>query len=74
MRYNVKVSVDGDAEKIAKCFEVEQVKQDRSGFTVKKNDDGVLIEVQADDSTALRATLNSISKLLNVYENMMKVK
>lgn len=73
MRYRAEIKINGDAEKIIECFEPELSKKDRSSFDIKKQKDHVLIEVEASDSVALRATLNAITKLLTVYENIEKV-
>ena len=73
MKYSSEIKVTGDIDKIIKCFEPEVGKKDRSSFNIKKEKNHALIEIDASDSVALRATLNSITKLLTVYENMEKV-
>jgi len=72
MRYEAVIKVFGDPEKITKCFAVEVSKQDRSEFTIDKKDDHVVFDVKAADPVALRAILNSISKLLSVYEQVVE--
>ncbi|MBD3248932.1 hypothetical protein GF336_02700 [Candidatus Woesearchaeota archaeon] len=64
----------GEPEKLIDCFKPEIKKGDRSKFDIKENERSVVFEVSAKDSTALRATLNSISKLLIVYEKINEVK
>jgi tRNA threonylcarbamoyladenosine modification (KEOPS) complex Pcc1 subunit len=74
MNYTAEIKVYGDAEKLARCFEPELGKKEgRSEFAVKKHKDHIAFEVLAADSVALRATLNSIAKLLAVYENIAKI-
>ena len=70
MKYSALLKVYGDVDSIFKCFEPETAERDRSGFKIKKEKDHVLFEVSSQDSVALRATLNSITKLLTVYEKV----
>ena len=73
MKYETEIKVYGDVEKIAKVFKPEINKKDRAEFKIKKQKDHVLFEISAKDSVALRATLNSITKLLTVYEKIEKL-
>lgn len=73
MKYSVALKVQGDVEKIAKCFEPEMAKKDRAEFKLRKEKDYVLFEIEAKDSAALRATFNSVTKLLTVYEKIEQV-
>ena len=61
---------DKNPEKIFKAFQPEISKRDRSGFSIVKEKDHLKFLVEAKDSVALRATLNSITKLLTVYEKV----
>jgi tRNA threonylcarbamoyladenosine modification (KEOPS) complex Pcc1 subunit len=61
---------DKDSEKLFQIFQPEISKKDRSGFDLKKEKDGLRFMIEAKDSVALRATLNSITKLLTVYEKV----
>jgi len=74
MKLKAEIKAFGDPEVIYDCFKSEQKEQDRSRFQIKKEKDGVLFLVEANDSIALRATLNSITKLLTVYEKVRSVK
>ncbi len=74
MRYKAEITFDCDDKLIKKCFESEQSEGDRSGFKIEESARGVKFLVEADDSVALRATLNSITKLLTVYEKMENIK
>ena len=62
------VVYDKDPDKLLKVFGPEVSKKDRSGFDIKESKGKVTFLVSARDSVALRATLNSITKLLTVYE------
>lgn len=74
MNLKAQIKAFGDPKVIYECFQVEQKEQDRSKFEIKKEEDGVLFLVEANDSVALRATLNSITKLLTVYEKIKGIK
>lgn len=52
--------------------ELENSKRDRSLFSIKKKKDSVEIHISAQDSVALRATQNNITKLLTVYEKLQE--
>jgi len=74
MKLKAEIKAFGNPETIYECFQSEQKEQDRSKFRIKKEKEGVLFLVEADDSIALRATLNSITKLLTVYEKIKEIK
>lgn len=68
MKYEAVIKVLGVPENLFKAFALEKGKFARSSFDLVKKDGSVEFVVEADDPTALRTTLNSITKLLNVYE------
>ena len=70
MKLTAEIKVLGDGEKLYLCFEPEQNNQKRSNFKLIKKEDGVVFEIKAEDSTALRATMNGITKLITVYEKV----
>jgi tRNA threonylcarbamoyladenosine modification (KEOPS) complex Pcc1 subunit len=76
MIYSAKIRVCKNPAIIYKCFisESKSLKTDRSNYTIKKYKDYVEFDIKAKDSIALRATLNSITKLLTVYEKIEKLK
>jgi tRNA threonylcarbamoyladenosine modification (KEOPS) complex Pcc1 subunit len=74
MECSAKVFAKGDPEKLYECLAPEDTKFDRSSFTVKKTEEGVEFDVKAKDAVALRATLNSISQLLIIFEGASKPK
>jgi tRNA threonylcarbamoyladenosine modification (KEOPS) complex Pcc1 subunit len=69
MRYHAEITANND-KKLLKCFETEQGKEDRSKFEIKEEAKKIKFMIEAEDSVALRATLNSITKLLTVYEKI----
>ncbi|MBU1204294.1 MAG: hypothetical protein KKA61_04210 [Nanoarchaeota archaeon] len=76
MIYSAKIRVYKNPDIIYKCFisESKSLKTDRSDYIIKKNKDYVEFDIKAKDSVALRATLNSITKLLTVYEKIEGLK
>ena len=68
MKCSATVVAEGDSDKIIRCFAPEETKFDRSSFTIEKVDGGVRFNIESNDAVALRATLNTISQLLTVYE------
>lgn len=77
MKYRAKIeSVQKNPEKLLKAFspELKNPKVDRSDFIIKKTKNSVVFEIDAMDGVALRATSDSIIKLLIVYEKTGNIK
>jgi len=74
MKYTTKIIVDGDAKNISKLFEPEtkEFQNKRAFYSIHKKGKKLEFNVTAEDSTALRAVLNSITKNLTVYEKTKK--
>ena len=73
MKFNAQIEVfDQKPERLVMAFaaELRNPKRDRSNYTLSKTKRGVIFKIEAEDSVALRATLDSIMKLLIVYEKM----
>ena len=74
MRYVSRIEAYGNPDKIIDCFNAEgEKKEDRSEISFEKKEDSVVFNVKAKDPVALRASLNSITKLLIVYEKIEKI-
>ena len=63
---------DGDLEKLF-VPELKALNMARSTCKMKKNNDSLVFDVEANDSVALRATLTSITKVVTVFENAKEV-
>ena len=74
MKVKAEIIAEGDTEKLYKIFKPEEGKQKRAEYQIKKGDGCLIFEVEAEDSTAMRAILNSITKLLTIYEKMEQIK
>jgi tRNA threonylcarbamoyladenosine modification (KEOPS) complex Pcc1 subunit len=70
MKLSAAIKVYGNPKEIHACFEPELADEKRSNFKIIQKKDHVLFEIEAEDSVALRATLNSITKLITVYEKI----
>lgn len=72
MKYHAEIIVNND-KKLLKCFENEQGNEDRSKFEIREDGEKLKFLVEAQDSVALRATLNSITKLFTIYEKIEEI-
>ena len=68
MKLKAEIVVNNDADLLYKCFKPEMNKWQRAKIEIKRNKDNLHFSIQAEDAVALRATLNSITGLLSVYE------
>lgn len=73
MKLTSSITADGGAG-LYECVKSEQKDMPRSSLTIRKHKGKVLFEISADDATALRATLNTVLKLLVVYEKSSNIK
>ncbi|MDD5087022.1 MAG: KEOPS complex subunit Pcc1 [Candidatus Nanoarchaeia archaeon] len=72
MSYSAVIKVKQNPDIVFKAFQAEakNLKTERSEYTIKKLKHCVEFHINAQDSVALRATLNSITKLFTVYEKI----
>jgi tRNA threonylcarbamoyladenosine modification (KEOPS) complex Pcc1 subunit len=75
MKLSAEIIVREDINNIQKLFEAEEKTFDnqRAGYELKKAKDALVFKITAEDSTALKAVVNSITKLLTVYEKTKAV-
>ena len=71
------LKVKGKKEELKKLFltELDGVKTDRAHFEIQdtKEKNVFCLKIEAKDSTSFRAIINSISKLLTIYEKTDEV-
>jgi tRNA threonylcarbamoyladenosine modification (KEOPS) complex Pcc1 subunit len=72
MECSAKIFVKCDADRLLACLAPEEKRFDRSSFTTGKVKGGVELTVDSKDAVAFRATLNTISQLLAVFEGASK--
>ena len=73
MKLRASIKAYGNPKDIAACCKPDMDDQKRSNITITEQEDHVVFDVQAEDATALRATVNAITKLLTVYEKAEKI-
>ena len=74
MNYALDLKISDDSKALFECFQPEILKGDRATVDLKKKKDHLLFEIKAKDSVALRALINSITKLLTIHEKMRRIK
>lgn len=74
MKYDVEIIIKDNPDLIYKCFLTEISKRKRSSFNIAREKNKLRFSIKAEDVTALKATLNSITQLLTVYEKIKGMK
>lgn len=71
-----RIEISKNIDQIKKLFEpeIKKVNNNRTSVKIKKSDNRLMFEINAKDIVALKAILNSITKLLEVYEKTCKIK
>jgi tRNA threonylcarbamoyladenosine modification (KEOPS) complex Pcc1 subunit len=75
MKLSAEIIVKEDIHNIQKLFEAEEkdFANQRACYELVKTKESLVFKIKAEDSTALKAVLNSIAKLLTVYEKTSAV-
>jgi tRNA threonylcarbamoyladenosine modification (KEOPS) complex Pcc1 subunit len=75
MRFSAEILVKEDLSNIEELFKPEEkaFQNQRACYELRKTKQGLVFKITAKDSSALRAVLNSITKLLSVYEGTKSV-
>ena len=60
-------------EKVFKAIEKESGTKDRSSLTSEKKEGSIQFKVSANDVVALKATINTIIKILTIYEGSIEL-
>lgn len=70
MKLSAEIVVKEDSHNIEKLFAAEEKEftNQRASYEMKREKDRLTFRINAEDSTALRAVLNSITKMLSIYE------
>ena len=76
MKYTAKITIKEDIDDILKLFEPEtkEFQNKRAVYSLEKKGKILDFIIEAEDSTAMRAVLNSIAKNLAVYEKTKWIK
>jgi len=72
MNYSAEIRVRENKD-LLNCFVPEKFEKERTSYKVKKIKNNVVFEIKSKDIAAFRATVNSITQMLTVYEKMKKI-
>ena len=72
MNYKAEITIDND--QIYDAIKQEITQRSRTTEKITKKDGKTIISIESKDSTALRASLNSITKMCTVWEKMQNIK
>jgi hypothetical protein len=72
--YQSTIIIKHDIDEIEKLFMPEQKDLGRSSFTVKKIKNELVFDIKADDATALKTVLNTITKIFIVWDKTKQLK
>jgi len=70
MKLTATIKAYGEPKEIFACFKPELKDKKRAYYKIIQKKDYILFEIEAENSVALRATLNGITRLLTVYEKI----
>jgi tRNA threonylcarbamoyladenosine modification (KEOPS) complex Pcc1 subunit len=70
MKLSAIIRISNSAKELKKLFETEnsELKNERASYSFKSDKNDFLITITADDASAFRAILNSVAKLISIYE------
>lgn len=74
MRYKFTLEISDDADVLAEALLPEISERERSSLKIERKGNSLVVLMDANDATALRATVTSLTKLLIVHEKIKKVK
>ena len=66
--YTASITLKRDVDALKKLLDVEEKNISRASFDVRKKGKNLLIEINADDAVALKTVMNTITKILIVWE------
>ena len=66
--YISSLSIDKDIDELERLLSAEDKDLGRSGFSCSRKDGILNIEMKADDAVALKTVMNTIAKVLIVWE------
>lgn len=66
--YQSTIVIDKDIDAIEKLFVPEDKELNRATYSITKNKKQLILQIKADDATALKTAFNTITKVLMVWE------
>lgn len=73
MNFEATLTVQGYTRPLRQAIASEAREMTRSSITITEEKDKLVLRVSATDATALRASVNTILKLLQVYEKVAAI-
>lgn len=75
MKISAEIKVSGDSKTLEKLFlsENSDMNNGRANYSLKTKGNDFFISIKAEDSTAFRAVISSVTKLLSIYEKTITV-
>ena len=73
MNYDTVITINGNIAALHEAIKTEAKEMSRSSITIKEEKEKLVMRVSANDATALRASVNTILKLLIVHEKMTTI-
>ncbi len=76
MIYKLELEVKNDINNIRELIlvDIKNLKSDRSKITVKKEENKLNILIESQDATAMRAAINNVLKIVQIYEKTKGMK
>ena len=74
MKFRAEITTTEDVDLLYKSLVTEKAQTPRASLNIERHDNKLVVTVEAKDSTALRAMVNGVCKLLNVYEKSSDLK
>ncbi len=74
MSYKAKIIINKDVENIYNVFipELKDSEHERFKFSIQKKHEKLIFDIDAKDAVALRTVLNSLARLLIIYEKVKR--
>ncbi len=74
MRYSLTLAIDEPSAYELIKPDLQKAERARSAIKISKKEGRTIVEIDAEDAVALRASVDSIVQLLRIYEKMGGVK
>ena len=75
MKIIASIEVEDSSNELEKVLKANSEKSDNKikSYTLQKSGNNILINIKSDNSSAFRAVVNSVSKLMSIFEKTKKM-
>lgn len=74
MKIKAEITVsDNKADALFNAVKPEAIDRERTQLKIKKEKNKIVMDIDSEDAVAFRATLNSVSQMLAVFEKMESI-